>query len=230
MQKQPADPLQRINERRREIEGAKANRSASEAQKSSGPWNMAELSSAPEWVTLERPKADGVKAITYTGRSFRGKSTRVFAWLGIPNTGSGEKVPAMVLIHGGGGTAFEEWVRLWVDRGYAAIAMDTCGQIPVGQYGRWFRDEQGGPAGWGGLEQIDQPQTDQWACHAVADVILAHSLIRSLPEVDAQRTGLTGISWGGYLACIVAGVDRRFSWRRRSMAAVSLERLSWRIN
>ena len=98
----------------------------------------------------------------------------------------------MVLIHGGGGTAFEEWVRLWVDRGYAAIAMDTCGQIPVGQYGRWFRDEQGGPAGWGGLEQIDQPQTDQWAYHAVADVILAHSLIRSLPEVDAAADGFNG--------------------------------------
>ena len=62
MQKQPADPLQRINERRREIEGAKANRSASEAQKASGPWKMAELSTAPEWVTLERPKADGLSS------------------------------------------------------------------------------------------------------------------------------------------------------------------------
>ena len=37
-----------------------------------------------------------------------------------------------------------------------------------------------------------------------------HSLIRSLPEVDPERTGVTGISWGGYLTCIVAGVDPRF--------------------
>ena len=44
----------------------------------------------------------------------------------------------------------------------------------------------------------------------MADVILAHSLIRSLPEVDPERTGVTGISWGGYLTCIVAGVDSRF--------------------
>jgi hypothetical protein len=44
----------------------------------------------------------------------------------------------------------------------------------------------------------------------VADIILAHSLIRSLPEVDPERTGVTGISWGGYLTCIVAGVDPRF--------------------
>jgi hypothetical protein len=44
----------------------------------------------------------------------------------------------------------------------------------------------------------------------VADVILAHSLLASLPEVDAGRIGLTGISWGGYLTCITAGVDPRF--------------------
>lgn len=32
----------------------------------------------------------------------------------------------MVLVHGGEGTAFAKWVRLWNERGYAAIAMDTC--------------------------------------------------------------------------------------------------------
>jgi dipeptidyl aminopeptidase/acylaminoacyl peptidase len=31
-----------------------------------------------------------------------------------------------------------------------------------------------------------------------------------LPEVDRERTGVTGISWGGYLTCITAGVDPRF--------------------
>ena len=33
-----------------------------------------------------------------------------------------------VLVHGGGGTAFDAWVRLWNDRGYAAIAMDLAGR------------------------------------------------------------------------------------------------------
>jgi PhoPQ-activated pathogenicity-related protein len=28
--------------------------------------------------------------------------------------------------------------------------------------------------------------------------------------VDGNRTGITGISWGGYLTCIVAGLDDRF--------------------
>jgi len=190
--------------------GLTALRLTAQAPTNSLPWDLRALETAPKWTALERPKLDGVRALTFDGLPFRGQPTRVFALLGVPPVPAGERVPAMVLVHGGGGTAFEEWVRLWVGRGYAAIAMDTCGQIPVGTYGHWFRDAQGGPPGWGGFDQMEQPREDQWTCHAVADVILAHSLIRSLPEVDAERTGVTGISWGGYLTCIVAGVDPRF--------------------
>lgn len=175
-----------------------------------GPWNLEALSRPPKWQVLERPKAEGVRAIVYEGAGYQGRTNRVFAWLGVPPVPAGERVPAMVLVHGGGGTAFEEWVRLWVGRGYAAIAMDTCGQLPVGNYGQYFRDPNGGPPGWGGFDQVDAPREDQWTYQAVADVILAHSLIRSLPEVDPERTGVTGISWGGYLTCITAGVDPRF--------------------
>ena len=59
---------------------------------------------------------------------------------------------------------------------------------------------------------MDEPLADQWPYHAVADVILAHSFLRSLPEVDADRIGVTGISWGGYLTCIVSGLDDRFKF------------------
>ncbi|MBN2507561.1 MAG: acetylxylan esterase [Verrucomicrobia bacterium] len=176
-----------------------------------GPmWDMAALSRAPRWTVAERPKAEGVRAVLYDGLPFEGKPTRVFAWLGLPRATPGRKAPGMVLVHGGGGTAFDEWVRLWTERGYAAIAMDTCGSVPVGSYGKWVRLEQGGPPGWGGWDQIAWPRTNQWTYHAVADAILAHSLLRSLPEVDPDRIGLTGISWGGYLTCILAGVDHRF--------------------
>jgi dienelactone hydrolase len=174
------------------------------------PWDLEQLFAPPEWHALERPSADGVKAISFSGPAFQGRPTQVFAWLGIPELEEGAKAPAMVLVHGGGGTAFDEWVRLWTSRGYAAIAMDTCGQVPVGNYGNWVHNTQGGPPGWGGFDQVDWPMQDQWTYHAVADAILAHSLIRSLPEVDAERTGVTGISWGGYLTCILAGVDARF--------------------
>jgi dienelactone hydrolase len=171
-------------------------------------------------ITLQSPKtypADGIKADGVTGVFFdampwKGKPTRAFAWYGLPQSKSGEKWPGMVLVHGGGGTAFAEWVRLWTSRGYAAIAVDTCGAIPKGSYNKWERSAFGGPQGWGGLTdaEVEQPATDQWTYHAISEVALAHSLLRSLPGVDADHIGITGISWGGYLACISAGLDARY--------------------
>lgn len=176
------------------------------------PWNMKALSIPPKFTADPSHDADGIHAIFYDGVPWRGKPTRVFAYYALPTLPAGQKAPAMVLVHGGGGSAFIPWVKLWRDRGYAAIAMDTCGCISSGGYANHPRHEAGGPPGWGGFDQIDEPITDQWTYHAVADVILAHSLIRSLPEVDPKRVGLTGISWGGYLTCIVAGVDSRFKF------------------
>ncbi len=173
-------------------------------------WNMEELSRPPERHPAPAFEEPGVEALFFDAPEFGGRPTRSFAWIGLPEAAVREPVPGMVLVHGGGGTAFAEWVRLWTSRGYAAIAMDTCGCVPGGESGKRPRHEMGGPAGWGDFARVDEPVTEQWAYHAVADVILAHSLLRSLPQVDAERIGVTGISWGGYLTCITAGVDRRF--------------------
>ena len=35
-------------------------------------------------------------------------------------------------------------------------------------------------------------------------------MLAAHPAVDAGRIGLTGISWGGYMTCVVAGVDPRY--------------------
>jgi len=174
-------------------------------------WDLDALGRAPTRVAAEGFESEGLQAILYDGLPWKGKPTRVFAWLGLPKTDA-PRVPAMVLIHGGGGTAFADWAKLWTGRGYAAIAMDLCGCVPRKLKNGWERHEQGGPPGWGGFEQIDDAEHDQWTWHAVADAILAHSLLRSLPEVDPDRIGVTGISWGGYLTCIVASLDPRFKF------------------
>jgi prolyl oligopeptidase family protein len=49
-----------------------------------------------------------------------------------------------------------------------------------------------------------------WNYHAVAKIILAHSLILSFEEIDKSRTAITGFSVGGQLTCIVAAIDDRF--------------------
>lgn len=181
-------------------------------------FDLETLSKVPEVFPTEIGAAEGVKSFFYAGLPYKGKPTRVFAYYGVPEPPAGadqrtEKLPAMVLIHGGGGTAFDRWVKLWNSRGYAAIAMDLCGCVPVGTYGKWQRHEEGGPPGWdASFNQLDDAVEDQWTYQAVSAVALAHSLIRSYPEVDADRIGATGISWGGYMTSIVAGVDHRFKF------------------
>jgi len=157
----------------------------------------------------EANDAPGVRALYLDGPPWRGRPTRVFAWYGVPDVPAGTRVPGMVLVHGGGGTAFADWVRLWNDRGYAAISMDTCGCTAGGKHGERPRHDAGGPPGWGGFDQIDESPEDQWMFHAVASALVAHSFLRSRDEVDSDRIGLTGISWGGIIASIVAGVDAR---------------------
>ena len=187
---------------------------------SSETWDVKALGVPPRTFPVTIPcsnnygRIQGVEPIFVEGEPWRGRPTRVFAWWGLPKGARADrKSPGIVLVHGGGGTAFAAWVKTWNDRGYAAIAMDTCGGIPQGERdGKPHpRHEWSGPAGWGeSVSQIGEPMRDQWTYHAVAAVMRCHSFLRSVPEVDAGRIGLTGISWGGYLASIVGTVDGRF--------------------
>lgn len=184
------------------------------------PWNLDQLSEPPKFQWLENKPQ--VRALLYVGEPFHGRPTRVFAYYATPGTlarDAKEKGPwpAVVLVHGGGGTAFPQWVELWAQRGYAAIAMDLAGAKPdraaPNDTKKRTRLSDGGPdqsdeVKFGCIETEDI--TDDWSYHAVANVLLAHSLIRSFPEVDKERTAITGISWGGYTTCIAASIDSRF--------------------
>jgi len=175
----------------------------------STPWNVKRLSKAPQVEWLDQKSK--VHSLQYTGEAYRGKPTEVFAYYASPATlgaaGKDQKFPGIVLVHGGGGAAFSNWAQLWARRGYAAIAMDLAGKGA----GR-KRLDRGGPDQSDAVKfgQIDAPIKDQWTYHAVSNVILAHSLLLEMDSVDRRRTALTGISWGGYLTCIVAGLDQRF--------------------
>ena len=183
---------------------ASATRADESAGRFTGPWDLPALQQVPEATWGE--KSGLVEEVFYEGEPLDGKPTRVFAYYGRPEKGDGP-FPGMVLVHGGGGTAFAEWATLWAERGYAALAMDLAGRGPGRE-----RLEDGGPDQ--GDDEKFAPFTDaevgrMWTYHAVAAVVRGHSLLASRPEVDAERIGITGISWGGYLTCIVTGVDDR---------------------
>lgn len=187
------------------------------------PWDLEVLGKAPEYSWLDQ--TDSVWSLTYIGEIYEGKETEVFAYFASPmtlgvSTSNNDKFPGIVLVHGGGGTAFHIWALEWAKKGYAAIAMDLSGNRPLS------RAEQDNPWGSkgnrleaGGPKQddvhkffrLDEPFTEQWQFHSVSNIIRANSLIRSLPEVNRDKIAVTGISWGGYLTNLVAGVDHRFA-------------------
>jgi len=171
---------------------------------STGPWDVKVLQAVevkPEWGE----SIGKAREVYYSGEAFKGKPTRVFAYYAKPATGDGP-FPAVLLVHGGGGKAFREWAEHWAARGYCALAMDLAGKGPKG------RLPDGGP------DQSDEAKfqeftektaNEMWSYHAVAAVLRGHNLLRALPEVDKDSIAVTGISWGGYLTCIIAGLDHR---------------------
>ncbi|MCQ2377682.1 MAG: prolyl oligopeptidase family serine peptidase [Victivallaceae bacterium] len=160
----------------------------------------------------------GVRGAFLKGPLFRGKGTRVFIWYGLPEKAdAGRRVPGIVLIHGGLGTAYAPWVKKWVDHGFAAVAVDQFCAIPKtdGSYGNMKpprRHRFSGPVAEERFDHLDEPLTDQWGYHSIAAVMLANTFLRDLPEVDENKVGVTGISWGGYAAAVAAGVDPRYAF------------------
>lgn len=172
-------------------------------------------------------KFEGIKALTYKGADYMDKPTRIFAHIGFPEN-TEKPVPAVVLIHGGGGHPDDNWIKRWNEEGYAAIAMSTDGYFPSkpvclyeGSDTSAMVHKLAPPFYKEGhtllptnmhISDSDLPIEDQWMYQAVASVILAHNLLRSDNRVDSNRIGLCGISWGGIVASVVIGYDPRFAF------------------
>lgn len=182
-----------------------------------------------------------IKAISFDGLDSNGKKTRIFAYVGLPEGASAENpAPAMVLVHGGGGHAYMEWVRLWNERGYAAIAMETTGYFPATP-GAWVTegnapttkaDARALPDFITELEGVNADDytmvplgptsnrvtpnyaevDEQWQYHGISSVILSHNVLRQIPGVDSDRIGTIGVSWGGTLVAQVIGYDTRYAF------------------
>ncbi|MEL7588763.1 MAG: acetylxylan esterase [Prolixibacteraceae bacterium] len=170
--------------------------------KSSNPWaGHPELFSVPKvsWIDSIGPDY----TFLYENAPYKGRPTRVYACYSVPVNYTG-KLPAMVLVHGGGGKAYPKWTQQWAGYGYAAIAMSLNGKDDQGQLIGLPRDDQNFDVG-------ENEATDSWFYHAAAAIIRAVSFLETRVEVDREKIGIMGISWGGFHSSQVVGLDKRLS-------------------
>lgn len=106
-------------------------------EKKQNVFNTNIIGAVPEYEETSVSAVSGLKSIYYKGMPYEGNETKVYAYYGIPEHEEGEKVPGVVLVHGGGGTAYASWVKAWNERGYAAIAMDLGGKNPDMKRHEW---------------------------------------------------------------------------------------------
>ena len=164
-----------------------------------------------EYTSADHP---GVKGVFFDGVPCGGRPTRIFAYIGIPDSAVG-KLPAVILVHGGGGSAFRWWTERWMRRGYAVLALDTTGGVP-----KEFGDAdlpsasvphpEGGPGGRRIFVDAMKPFDQQWPYHAVCGIIRANTLLRQLPQVDPNKIGVIGLSWGAVMSQLAVSLDHRF--------------------
>ena len=172
-------------------------------------WNLAELEKAPAARPCEEPESafPGMEALYLAGRGPEGTAAEFFAYFALPSGPRPAKGwPAVLLVHGGGGTAYPNFVERWRREGFAVLAIDWYNSRPApGLVGR------NAPLNEENLPRRELPggrRADQRA--NVANMVLAHSYLRARPEVDPERTVFVGLSWGSWYGGIVAAVDPRF--------------------
>ncbi len=192
-----------------------------------GPvYNGVELS-ATLWETpdfMESPEDDREEAGTnikglYYRTFYQNEETYAFAYLGVPQGVSVlNKAPAVLLIHGGAGSAYWEWVKAWNDKGYVALAMDLEGHVPTkagtlsSPYTELYTKScYPGPSNHN-YDDSHLPLEDTWMYYAVQTSIIGNSFLHSLEYVDTQNIGVCGVSWGSVITSIITGYDDRFAF------------------
>ena len=192
-------------------EGTMSKQDAEKTDLTDVLWDINSLKKTPQYRYID--STSRVREILFQGPDYQGKKTEVFAYYSNPDiikTGKnlGHKFPGVVLISGGSQPAFKEWVERWAQEGYAAITCD---------YGNNRMDVNGGPIN--NDPQVRQAYRYDSIAHGpkavrayrVASIVMqAHSLLLNFPEVEKNKTAVTGVSWGGFQTCLAIGLDNRF--------------------
>jgi len=140
--------------------------------------------------------------------SARTRRSEVYAVMAQPASVTGHKRPGILVFHGGNGKAEEAAAIGWARQGFVALTPELPGWIAENEIKGTSRF-QGKEYGMNRFAVTPGVRS----C-AVFDSISAglgaFNLLEQMPDVDASRLGVTGISWGGYLTTLLCGyLDRR---------------------
>ena len=136
------------------------------------------------------------------------RGARIHARFVRPLHGSGTK-PAVLMFHGYGG-ASPQWVELlpYAAQGFVVAAMDCRGQAGLSEdVGGHKGTTQTGHI----IRGLDGAPENLLFRHIFLDTAQLARIVMEMPEVDASRVGVTGISQGGGLCLACAALEPRIS-------------------
>lgn len=170
-------------------------------------------------VTEEDREGDDRISAYYMRSDYAGEESYAFAYLGVPKGASeANKLPAVLLVHGGAGSAYWHWVRNWVNSGFVALAIDLEGHVPTKTSTMdsphtelYVKSPYTAPSNQN-LNDSYKPIEQTWLYYAVQTCILGNSWLHSLDFVDEYKIGACGVSWGGYITSIITGYDDRLAF------------------
>lgn len=148
---------------------------------------------------LKSTEKDGIvtEDVMFHSENDGAKSVDIFALFSYP--AGGKKLPAFVWNQGGLGQATTYWTEFGARRGYATLCID----FPMPGY-----RSTGGYTITAGLDLGDDPRQAP-IYHGAVALLKAVSYLESRAEVDKNRIGMAGSSWGGFYTTLMIGVDPR---------------------
>jgi len=165
-----------------------------------------------EAATVAAPKSASKELLIVEELFFSSESTpdgpnRIFCAVARPERATGP-VPVVLVFHGGGGHASGALAVAMERRhpGMAGVAMDYNGQFRPGPKGKVTQ--------WKNVKRERKfdlvPDLRNWPMyHNVIAARRAIDFVETQPWADQDRVGAVGISYGGWVALLLAGVDER---------------------
>ena len=144
-----------------------------------------------------------VEEVYYGSREYKGHPVKIFGYFCYPK-GRG-KLPGLLICHGGGGTANLPGAIVWAQHGYAVLAIDLPGK---GEQ-RWHSRSGGPDMDVPILLRTSPDPSYNYLIHAVAAVRNGITFLTEREEVNPNRLGMVGLSWGGVITLLTNGQDTR---------------------